>query len=146
MIFVSAEFDHKYYYYYKSDRYFQHETKGIFQHIRRIATIMDTIKNSKNYVIVPNAITDMVNISNTRLAWSPQAIAFSGEKPPYLRWMQPIKNADYLSDILKATHHCFPMCDHIVLKLLTSKPGNAEQATHEDFVPDESTGTMQNLE
>ena len=113
--------------------------------VRRIATILDTIKNSKNYVIVPNAIADIVNISNISLAGSPQGIAFSGEKPPYLRWMQPIKNADYLSDILKAAHHVFPMCDHIVLKLLTSKAGDAEQATHEDFVPDESTGTMQNL-
>ena len=32
----------------------------------------------------------------------------------------------------------------MVLKLLTSKARNAEQASHEDFVPDESTGTMQN--
>ena len=113
--------------------------------VRRIAIILDAIKDNKNYVIVPNAIADIVNISNISLAGSPQGIAFSGEKPPYLRWMQSIKNADYLSDILKATQHVFPMCDHIVLKLLTSKAGDVEQATHEDFVPDESTGTMQNL-
>ena len=46
--------------------------------VRRIATILDTIKNSKNYVIVPNAIADIVNISNISLAGSPQGIAFSG--------------------------------------------------------------------
>lgn len=52
--------------------------------VLRIATILDTIKNSKNYVIVPNAIADTVNISNIRLAGRPQAIAFSGEREVFL--------------------------------------------------------------
>jgi hypothetical protein len=38
--------------------------------VLRIATILDTIKNSRNYVILPNAIEDTVNISNIRFAGS----------------------------------------------------------------------------
>lgn len=113
--------------------------------IQRIAIYLDAIKSSQEYVIVPNVIDASIGIANITLTGSSHAIAFSDDARPYLRWMQSIKKADYLLSVMGAIRHVFPICNHIVIKLLTSLAGNKEQDLHTDFVPDETTNAIRTL-
>ena len=114
--------------------------------IQRIAICLDAIKSSQEYVIIPNVISSSISIADITLSGYSHAIAFSNDKRPYLRWMQSIKKADYLLSVIGAIKHVFPMCDHIVMKLLTSLAGNKEQDLHADFVPNETTNAIRTLE
>jgi hypothetical protein len=113
--------------------------------IRRIAIELDTMKDNKEYVIIPDVINASVKLSTITLVGSSQAIAFGNATRPYKRWMQAIKNPEYLSNVLEAIKQVFPLCDNLVIKLLSSMAGDKEQDLHADFVPTENTGAIRDL-
>ena len=113
--------------------------------VTRIATILDTIKNDNEYVIVQNAIKGPINTDNFIEIGNAEAISFSGQKGPYKRWMQDIEQPEFLADVRSAIQHVFPKCIHYNVKCLTSYSGDIAQDLHQDFVPDDSTCVMHDL-
>ena len=109
------------------------------ENVRRMARLLNTIKNSQEYVIVPNVISSPIVISDIKLQGKRELIDFGKKKQ--LRWtrtMQALESPeDILSDVLSALKIVFSKCVHIVVKLLTSIAGDTEQVTHRDFRNDD---------
>ena len=60
--------------------------------------------------------------------------------------MQEIdKPEDLIGDVLQAINYVFTGCPTIIVKLLTSQKGDRQQLLHTDYVPNDSTITMKNL-
>lgn len=105
---------------------------------RRIATSLNSIRDNKKYVIVPNAVPASLNLSDIVLKGAKEPITFTDPEPPHTRSIQALNNPELvLSDILEAVKVVFRECKYIVAKMLVSKPGDKEQITHLDFVQDD---------
>ena len=58
--------------------------------VLRIATILDTIMNYKDYVIIASAIADTIRIKDIRVGKEVQGIVFGDQTIPSRRTMQPV--------------------------------------------------------
>jgi hypothetical protein len=110
--------------------------------VQRIATLLNVITNHQEYVIVPNAVSSSLIISEIKLKGRLQPINFHQKLRPWTRTMQDLKTPeDVLSDVLSALKIVFSKCVHIVVKVLTSTAGDPEQQTHTDFETDKRSLT-----
>jgi hypothetical protein len=114
--------------------------------IRRIAQILDRIKKKEAYVIVPDVIHPSTTIKDIKTTGPEHFITFGSATLPYKRTMQAIENPmDILSNVLAAMRHVFSKCNHLVVKLLKSKAGDAAQDIHTDFIPTTTTPSIKDL-
>lgn len=113
--------------------------------VKNIATILDTMLDGHDYVLVPNAVSNKVRESMIKLTGEVLPINFNANQTSK-RSMQAVENPDYcISDILKSIRIVFEGCTAIIVKLLKSKAGDPEQATHTDFCLTEATPSSKRL-
>jgi hypothetical protein len=107
--------------------------------VRRIATILNRMKDSRKYVMVANAVASTLKPEDFKLTGVAEPITFSNTLPPFLRTMQALEDPSvHLSDVLEAINSVFGGCCNIKAKLLNSKAGDTAQKNHTDNVPDKT--------
>jgi hypothetical protein len=107
------------------------------ENVKRMATVLDRMKDSRKYVIVANAVASTLKLEDFKLTGVAEPINFSNTIPPFLRTMQPLEDPSlHLSDVLEAIRSVFSGCCNITVKLLNSKAGDKAQDNHTDYVPE----------
>ena len=107
--------------------------------VRRIATILNRMKDSRKYVTVANVVASTLRPEDFELTGVAEPITFSNTLPLFLRTMQAIEDPSvHLSDVLEAITSVFGGCCNITAKLLNSKAGDTAQRNHTDYVPDKT--------
>ena len=89
--------------------------------VRRIATILNRMKDSRKYVMVANAVASTLKPDDLKLTGVAEPINFSNRTPPFLRTMHALEDPSvHLSDVLEAIRSVFSGCCNITVKLLNS--------------------------
>ena len=108
--------------------------------VKRMATVLNRMKDNREYVIVANAVESTLKPEDFKLTGVAEPINFSNRTPPFLRTMHALEDPSvHLSDVLEAIRSVFSGCCNITVKLLNSKAGDKAQDTHTDYVPDKAT-------
>ena len=114
--------------------------------VKRIATKLDTIKDTQRYVIIPNVISDKFTVDDLVRHGEIEPINFTDATALHTRTMQAVQNApEFMSATLEALQTVFPECTELAVKVLRSESGDPAQLTHRDFAPTHNTKLMQNL-
>ena len=110
------------------------------ENVKRMATVLNRMKDSRQYVIVANAVASTLKPEDFKLTGEAKPINFSNRTPPFLRRMHALEDPSvHLSDVLEAIRFVFSGCSNITVKLLNSKAGDKAQDSHTDYVPDRAT-------
>lgn len=93
-------------------------------------------------VQVDSVISPAITKRDIKLKGKAELITFSSP-PPHLRSMHLLKEpTKILGNVLAAIRIVFPQCSNIVVKMLTSEPGDVAQLTHTDYVPEKDPVTQ----
>ena len=111
-----------------------------------IASRLDTIKDGKHYVIIPNVVSDLLTVDDVVREGDIEPIDFTNATGPVTRTMQAVQNGkDIMPEVLEALRAVFPDCTKIEVNIIRSESGDTPQLTHCDFAPTHHAKRIQNL-
>ena len=82
--------------------------------VLRIATILDTIKNYKDYVIIESAIADTIRMKDVRVGEEVQGIVFGDQTIPSKRTMHSNESGLLLGGCHQGYQYSFPSLSKLV--------------------------------